>query len=85
MAKQKKLTQDELLELGKKMQQFYDLGYVNKKQALLFSFYKGIATGLGVFLGGTVVIALLLWILGFFDQVPLVSHFVNVLNQSLQK
>ena len=85
MTTQKKLKEEEFLELGKKMQQFYDLGYINKKQALLFSFYKGLASGLGVFLGGTIIIALLIWVLSLFNQVPFANHFVQVLNQSLQK
>ena len=74
----------ELIELGRKMQQFYDLGYINKKQALGFSFLKGIATGLGVFIGGTVVIAIVAWGLSFFDQVPLVDQIVDEVVQNLQ-
>lgn len=84
MGKNKKLNQKELLELGRKLEQFYNLGYVNRKQALLFSLYKGIATGLGVFVGGTILIALLVWILGLFGEVPLLGHFVDSLNKSLQ-
>lgn len=84
MAK-KVLSQKELLELGKKLQQFYDLGYVNKKQAIIFSFYKGLATGLGTFLGGTIVIGLLLWILSLFNHLPLASHVVELFRQASQK
>lgn len=74
----------ELIELGRKMQQFFDMGYVNKKQALGFSFLKGIATGLGVFIGGTVIIAIVAWILSFFDQVPLVDQIVDAVVQNIQ-
>lgn len=77
MAKKEITQQDELLELGKKLQNFYNMGYVNKKQAILFSFYKGLASGAGAFLGGTVIIVLLLWILSLFNQVPFAGHFVN--------
>jgi len=83
MAKAKKLSDNELLELGKKLQQFYDSGYVNKKQALLFSFYKGLASGLGTFLGGTIVIGLLIWILSLFNQVPLAGHLINTLRHTV--
>lgn len=82
MAKSSHLTQqDKQLELGKKLQSFYESGYVNKKQAILFSFYKGVAAGFGAFLGGTILIALLLWILGFFDNLTLVDHFVRIISQ----
>ena len=68
----------EQTELGKKLQAFYDIGYVNKKTALGFSFLKGMAGGAGAFLGGTLVIALL-WILSFFNSFPFVSHLVKTL------
>ncbi len=83
MAVSKKLSDKELLELGKKLQQFYDMGYVSKKQAILFSFYKGLASGLGGLLGGTIVVALLLWILSVFSSVPLADRIVNALQHIL--
>jgi len=83
MATEKNLSEKELLELGKKLQQFYDAGYVNKKQAVLFSFYKGVASGLGAFLGGTIVIALLVWILSLFHQLPFAGHIQDALHQAL--
>lgn len=81
----KSSRQAEQLELGKKLQQFYELGYVNKKQAITFSFYKGLASGLGAFLGGTIVIGLLLWLLSLFDQLPFASHIVESIRQATQK
>ncbi len=80
-----KLKDSELLELGKKLQQFYETDYVNKKQALTFSFYKGLAGGAGAFLGGTIVIALLLWVLSFFNQVPFIGHIIDSVRQNLHK
>lgn len=85
MAKEKISREQEQLELGKKLQQFYEMGCVNKKQALIFSFYKGLASGFGAFLGGTIVIGLLLWILSIFGHVPFVDHIVNPLRGSLDK
>ncbi|HSX45038.1 MAG TPA: DUF5665 domain-containing protein [Candidatus Saccharimonadales bacterium] len=79
-----KMNDKELLELGKKLQSFYDAGYVNKKQAVLFSFYKGLASGLGAFLGGTIVIGLVVWTLSLFSQIPLIGHFMHILDQTLK-
>ena len=84
MGRTKNSTQAEQLELGKKLQQFYDAGYVNKKQSITFAFYKGIASGFGVFLGGTIVIGLLLWLLSLFGQIPIIGHFIHTLHQTLQ-
>lgn len=71
------------LILGKKLQQFYNLGFINKKQALLFSFYKGIAYGFGIIIGGSVVVGFLLWFLSKFGQVPLIGHFTNSVRQTI--
>lgn len=66
----KKLTDKQYQELGQKLVSFYETGYVNKKQAISFSFLKGLAAGFGAFLGGTILIGLLLWFLSLFDQIP---------------
>ena len=71
------------LELGKKLQQFYNLGYINKKQTVLFTFYKGLASGFGAIIGGTIIVALLLWVLSRFGQVPLIGHFTNSIRQAI--
>jgi hypothetical protein len=78
-------TNEELIALGKKLQAFYDSGYVNRKQALYFSFLKGIAAGFGAFLGGTLVVVLILWILSLFNQAPFVGPIVESLNKTLTK
>ncbi len=67
------VKEDELMELGKSLQRFYELGYVNKKEALKFSFLKGISQGFGIFMGGTVVVAIVLWLLGSFTELPLIG------------
>lgn len=77
MAKKKK-TDMELLELGKKLQQFYETGYIDKKQALFYSFLKGIAAGFGGILGATIVVAILVWILGLFN-LAVFDRIINAL------
>lgn len=83
MTKKVQPNDQELLELGKKLQAFYDSGYVNKKQALHFAFLKGLASGFGAFLGGTILIGLLVWTLSFFENIPFLSHFVNLFHNTL--
>ncbi len=82
-----KLTKSEReqLELGKKLQAFYEMGYVDKKSALLFSVLKGMAGGFGAFVGGTLVIALLLWGLSSLKEVPLVGPVTRQVQKTLQK
>lgn len=78
------MTDKELQELGKQLKDFYELGgYVDKWRALKFSALKGMAQGFGIFVGGTVVVALVAWILGAFDQVPLVKSVVEAFQRSV--
>lgn len=75
------LSDKELLELGKKLTNFYETGYVNKKEAFTWSFLKGLAAGFGAFLGGTLVIGLLIWILSFFDNNSVTQGIIDVLSK----
>ncbi len=79
------LNQKELIELGKKLQSFYDMGYVNRKQAFTFSFLKGVLGGLGGVAGATVAVASILWILSGLDRIPFVGHLSESLRETLQQ
>lgn len=83
MAKLSKQEQ-ELLQLGQRMQDFFNSGYVSKKQAFWSSFLKGVLSGAGGVIGGTIVISLLLWLLTFFQTVPLLSHASQNIRSTLQ-
>lgn len=86
MTKQKNVKeQEELIELGKKIKNFFEMGYVSKKDALVFSFAKGIAGGAGAFIGGTLVIALVVWILSIFSEAPIIGEIVKTIQDSLKK
>lgn len=85
MSTTKKPSDKELIELGKKLQTLYETGYVNKKQALKFTFLKSMIAGFGAFLGGTILVALLLWFLSFFNNVTLIDHVVNIIRHGLNQ
>lgn len=80
-----KITDQQRIEFAKQLEYFYEVSHADLKKVALFSFLKGVATGLGVFLGGTIVVALLLWILSQFDWLPFVGDISDALQQSTQK
>lgn len=82
MAKTDK-SDDELKKLGEMLVNLHELGYTSKRRLIGISFLKGLAYGLGAFIGGTIVIALLLWVLGLFDSVPLLDGVVESIKNSL--
>lgn len=54
-------------------------------QIYKMNFIRGIFFGFGSILGGTVVIALLAWILHFFVQLPVIGQPIEDAQQSIQK
>lgn len=80
-----KKTDKELMDLGQKLKDLYETGYVERKQALWFSFLKGVAGGFGAFLGGTILIGLLLGVLSLFTEIPFLGHLVESFRHTLEK
>ena len=73
------------IEFAKQLEYFYEASHADLKKVAIFSFLKGIATGLGVFLGGTIVVTLLLWILSFFGTLPFIEDISRDAKQSIQQ
>jgi len=58
-------------------------GYIDKKRLYLENFLRGVFFSIGTILGATIGIALLLWILSLFNNVPLVGDVVKNVQQSV--
>lgn len=80
----KKTPEQEQIELGKKLQAFYDSGYIDRKQALGFSLLKGIAVGAGTVVGATVGVALLLWVLSLFSEIPFLGEITSKVQNTIE-
>lgn len=63
---------------------FYDF---NRSRAEIYkmNFVRGIFFGLGSVLGGTVVVALVVWLLHFFVQLPVVGDPARDVRQTIQQ
>lgn len=77
-------TAAEYQAIGKLIEETYLANSSGSKRVLWFSFLRGLGYGLGIFLAGTVVIAIIIWILGLFDQVPLIGPFVQHIVDNLK-
>ena len=80
-----KMSDKKRVEFAKQVEYMYEAVNPNWRKLLTFSFLKGLATGFGVFLGGTIVVALLLWILGALGHVPFLNDFTDSAKDTLQK
>jgi hypothetical protein len=59
---------------------------VDKTNSLLANFLRGIFFGMGTFVGGTIVVALVIWLLSVFVDVPGgVGDFVQAVLDTLKK
>lgn len=63
---------------------FYDF-HRSRAQVYKMNFFRGIFMGVGTVIGGTVVIALLAWVLSFFVNLPGIGGQLQQVQQSIQK
>lgn len=80
-----KMTDQQRIEFAKQIEMLYEAAHASTKKIFLLSLLKGVATGLGVFLGGTLVVALLLWILSLAGHVPFIGEVSQSAEQSIQQ
>lgn len=63
---------------------FNDL-YEDRRNIYLMNFFRGIFFGLGTFLGGTIIVAIVVWGLSLFVNIPGIGDTVQKAQDSLQK
>lgn len=80
---QKKATSDQSTQAAKALQALFASEYVDKKKLYKENFIRGLTFGMGSLLGATVGIALMLWFLSLFQQVPLLGDFVRNVEQTI--
>jgi hypothetical protein len=59
--------------------------YAHRYRVYWMNLVRGIWFGFGTVVGGTIVVALLLWVLSFLGEVPFVGHFVQSFQNSVQQ
>lgn len=72
-------------KLGKELVSLYDTVNPNRAAVYRTALIRGILTGVGSVVGATVVVALLLWILSLFNNVPLVGGFVESIQSTVEE
>lgn len=72
-------------KLGRMIESIYLSGYADRKRAYRFSFVKGIFAGLGSVIGATIVVALLVWMLGLFRDIPVINIITENVRETVQQ
>jgi hypothetical protein len=80
-----KLSSQEYEKIGRMLVDVYETGYITNKRFYKQSFIKGVLVGLGGVIGATVVVTLILWVLTFFNRVPLIDQISQNIHNTLQQ
>ena len=81
------MTDKDYERLGRSVEQVYATGYASKGRMFYMSFVKGIGYGFGIFIGGTIVVGIVLSLLTTFaeEEVPVLGPLAEKINNSIQK
>jgi hypothetical protein len=71
-------------KLGEQVVELYDALKPNRAALYRASFFKGLVGGLGGVIGATVGVALLIWLLSLFGQIPFIGHFIDAIRHTIQ-
>lgn len=76
-AKPSSLSSKQYEELGRIVASVYETGYLDAAKSYKMSFIKGMFQGLGGVIGATLLVALLLWLLSLFNELPFLGDIVD--------
>ncbi len=66
-------------------EEFFNDYFKRRRQVYFMNFVRGIWFGLGSVIGGTLVLAGVLWLLSLFHQIPFLSDIVENVQRSIQE
>ncbi len=78
------MTDKKRIEFAKQIEYMYEATNPGWRKLLTFAFLRGMVTGLGIFLGGTIIVALLLWILSGLSHIPFVNDITDSVKTTLE-
>jgi hypothetical protein len=81
----KKMTRDERMNARRSLlEELFNDFYDDRRNIYRMNFLRGIFFGLGSVLGGTVVVALVIWLLSLFVQIPGIGTTVQQAQDTLE-
>lgn len=66
------------------LEDLFDDYYRSRFKVYKMNFVRGIVFGFGSVIGGTLMIALLLWLLSFFSELPFIGQFTQTVQHSIE-
>lgn len=81
----KKLTPRQTKDAAEALEVLFASEYVDRKKLYIANFWRGIFFSAGAVIGAAVVIALLMWILSVFKNIPFVGPVVENIKSSIEQ
>lgn len=63
----------------------FDDYYAQRYKVYKMNFVRGVVFGLGSVVGGTLMVALLVWVLSFFNEIPFIGNFTHTVQRSIER
>lgn len=70
-------------QIAKALEALVDSGHIDHSRVYKVNFWRGVFFGLGAALGGTLVVASIIYILSLFTQIPVVGDLVETVRDSI--
>ena len=82
-APKKILTQDEATNAAKALEVLFASSYIDKKKLYWENFVRGITFSIGGIIGATIGIALILWVLSIFNEIPFIGEVTKTVQETI--
>ena len=69
---------------GAMLEDLFQNMYQQRFKIYWMNFIRGVMFAFGSVIGATIMVALLLWLLSLFDQIPIVGHFVDTVRETIR-
>lgn len=71
--------------IGRVMEAVVQAGYANKKRLILANFIRGLFFGLGATLGVSIILAILLFVLSLFTEIPFIGEIFESVKDTIKE
>lgn len=85
MAIKKFLNDKERVEFAKQVEYMFEAAHGQWRKVAMLALVRGVFMGLGVVIGGSIFVAILVWILGSLESIPLLGDLAETTKKTVKE